>query len=85
MSNKFKKTIKDGMIIYENEQARIIFSSNVPPHRTEKLIAMTGVSKEPAPEGFRNVPVTIIWSESHFRQMIEDLNLNSVYEVNSME
>lgn len=73
MSQELKKTIKDNLIKYENEEYSIVFSHNKSPMNDSILIGFSGVCNITEREGFKNVPVSVFWGEEAFMQLVRDL------------
>ena len=64
---------EDNQIIYESDEVIISFSKNRHPLQDINYITMFAVSKLKEHEGFKNVPVNIVWNEESFMNMVKRL------------
>jgi hypothetical protein len=71
LSKEFTKRTEEGTVMFDNSEARWIFSQGRPPHIDDYQVAITAVDKK------FNIPVMMIMSGREFRAMLRDLNLLS--------
>lgn len=69
MSKEFNKRIEDNEVIFENSEARWIFSQGRPPHIDDYQVAISAVDKN------INIPVMIVMSGREFRKLIIDMGI----------
>lgn len=73
MSKEFIKRMANGdTVIYENEEARWVFSKGRPPHIDDYVIAVTVVDKNV------NIPVMAYFSGKSFRELLRDLGIKDL-------
>lgn len=69
MSKDMQKKVERDTVIYENSEARWVFSQGRPPHIDDYQVAITAVDKH------FNIPVMMIMSSNEFRKLIIDLGI----------
>lgn len=72
MSEEFNKRVEDNEVIFENSEARWIFSQGLPPHIDDYQVAIQVVDKK------IRVPVMIVMSGREFRSMLRDMGIKTL-------
>lgn len=77
MSKELIKRNHDGdIIVYENEEAKWVFSKGRPPHIDDYVIAITVVDKS------INIPVMLYLNGKCFRELLRDLGIKIIPPLN---
>lgn len=76
MSQEFNKKVEGNEVIFDNSEARWIFSSGRPPHVDDYQVAITVVDKK------FHIPVMMIMSGREFRRMLLDMGIKTLREYN---
>lgn len=72
MSRQFNKRIEEGTVIFENEEARWVFSQGLPPHIDDYQVAITAVDRKV------RVPIMMIMSGREFRSLLRDMGIKTL-------
>lgn len=66
---EFNKRIEDNEVIFENSEARWVFSQGRPPYIDDYRVAIQVVDKN------IRIPITIVMSGNEFRKLIIDMGI----------
>ena len=69
MSKEFNKSVEDGTVIFENEEARWVFSKGRPPHIDDYIVCVTVVDKR------INIPIMMYMNGISFRELLSDMGI----------
>jgi hypothetical protein len=69
LSKEFTKRVERDTVIFENSEARWVFSQGRPPHIDDYQVAITAVDKN------INIPVMMIMSGREFRKLLIDMGI----------
>lgn len=72
MSKEFTKKVGENEVMFDNSEARWIFSQGRPPHIDDYQVAITVVDKH------FNIPVMMIMSGREFRRLILDMGIKTL-------
>jgi hypothetical protein len=64
-----QKRVERDTVIFENSEARWVFSQGRPPHIDDYQVAITAVDKN------INIPVMIVMSGREFRKLLIDMGI----------
>lgn len=69
MSKEFNKRVVDNDVIFDNSEARWVFSHGRPPHIDDYAVAITAIDKK------YNIPVMMCMSGIEFRKLLSDMGI----------
>lgn len=69
MTEMFQKRIEDGDVIFDNSEARWVFSKGRPPHIDDYVVTIYVVDKS------INIPVMMHMSGVEFRKLLSDMGI----------
>ena len=74
MSKEFNKRVEGNEVIFENSEARWIFSQGRPPHIDDYQVAITVINKN------IKIPIMIVMSGREFRRILLDMGIKTLVE-----
>lgn len=69
---EFNKRVEEGEVIFDNSEARWIFSQGRPPHIDDYQVAIQAVDKN------IRIPIMIVMSGREFRRMLLDMGIKTL-------